>query len=87
MNAVSETVPGVLLHDVQPPHEPSVRSGGLPRIARIYLAFIAVATLAAAGKFYLDAPNIRHGWATFAVLAAAATIAHTFPVKSPRNAM
>ncbi len=87
MNAVSETVPGVLLHDVQPPHEPSVRSGGLPGIARIYLAFIAVATLASAGKFYLNAPNIRHSWATFAVLAAAATIAHTFPVKSPRNAM
>jgi diguanylate cyclase (GGDEF)-like protein/putative nucleotidyltransferase with HDIG domain len=87
VNAVSETVPGVLLHDVQPPHEPTVRSGGLPRIARIYLAFIAVATLAAAGKFYLNAPNIRHDWAAFAALAAAATIAHTFPVKSPRNAM
>jgi diguanylate cyclase (GGDEF)-like protein/putative nucleotidyltransferase with HDIG domain len=87
VNAVSETAPGVLLHDVQPPHEPAVRGGGLPRIARIYLAFIAVATLAAAGKFYLNAPNIRQDWATFAVLAAAATIAHTFPVKSPRNAM
>jgi diguanylate cyclase (GGDEF)-like protein/putative nucleotidyltransferase with HDIG domain len=88
VNAVTETVPGVLLHDVQPPHEPVVRSsGGLPRSARIYLGVIALATIAAAGNFYLNAPNIRHGWATFAVLAAAATIAHTFPVKSPRNAM
>ena len=87
MNAVSETVPGVLLHDVQPPNEPAVRSGGLPRNARIYLAFVALATIAAAGKFYVNAPNIRHGWGAFALLAVAATIAHTFPVKSPRNAM
>ena len=35
----------------------------------------------------MNAPNIHHGWATFAVLAAAATVAHTFPVKSPPNAM
>jgi diguanylate cyclase (GGDEF)-like protein/putative nucleotidyltransferase with HDIG domain len=87
VNAVSETVPGVLLHDVQPPNEPAVRSGGLPRNARIYLAFVALATIAAAGKFYVNAPNIRHGWGAFALLAVAATIAHTFPVKSPRNAM
>jgi len=44
-------------------------------------------TIAAAGKFYVNAPNIHHGWVTFAVLAAAATVAHTFPVKSPPNAM
>jgi diguanylate cyclase (GGDEF)-like protein/putative nucleotidyltransferase with HDIG domain len=87
VNAVSEPVPGVPLLDVEPPHEPAVRSGGLPRNARIYLAFIALATLAAGGKFYLNAPNIRHGWATLAILAAAATIAYTFPVKSPSNAM
>ena len=30
---------------------------------------------------------MHHGWVTFVVLAAAATIAHTFPVKSPRNTM
>ena len=87
MNTVSGTVPGLLLHDVQPPNEPAVRSGGLPRNARIYLAFVALATIAAAGKFYVNAPNIRHGWGAFALLAVAATIAHTFPVKSPRNAM
>lgn len=87
MNTVSGTVPGLLLHDVQPPNEPAVRSGGLPRNARIYLAFIGLATIAAAGKFYVNAPNIRHGWGAFALLAVAATIAHTFPVKSPRNAM
>jgi diguanylate cyclase (GGDEF)-like protein/putative nucleotidyltransferase with HDIG domain len=87
VNTVSGTVPGLLLHDVQPPNEPAVRSGGLPRNARIYLAFIGLATIAAAGKFYVNAPNIRHGWGAFALLAVAATIAHTFPVKSPRNAM
>jgi diguanylate cyclase (GGDEF)-like protein/putative nucleotidyltransferase with HDIG domain len=87
MTVVSELVPGELLHDVPAPDEPAVRTSGLPRIARIYLLFVALATIAAAGKFYLNAPNIHHGWATFAVLAAAATVAHTFPVKSPRNAM
>ena len=44
-------------------------------------------TLAAAGKFYLNAPNIHHDWMTFVVLAAAATVAQVFPVKSPRNLM
>ncbi len=88
LSAVPESIAGAeALHIGPAPGEGSVRGGGLPRGARIYLAFLALVTLAAAGKFYLDAPNIRHGWVTFAVLAAAATIAHTFPVKSPRNAM
>jgi diguanylate cyclase (GGDEF)-like protein/putative nucleotidyltransferase with HDIG domain len=60
---------------------------GLPRSAQIYLGVLALAWLAAAGKFYFGAPDIRHGWGTFVVLAAAATVAHTFPVKSPRNMM
>ena len=64
-----------------------VRGGGLPRAARIYLTILALATVAAAGKFYLGAPNIKHGWFTFVVLAVAATLAQTFPVKSPRNQM
>jgi diguanylate cyclase (GGDEF)-like protein/putative nucleotidyltransferase with HDIG domain len=87
MTVVSELVPGELLHDVPVLDEPAVRSSGLPRKARVYLGFLALATIAAAGKFYVNAPNIRHGWAAFAVLAAAATVAHTFPVKSPANAM
>jgi diguanylate cyclase (GGDEF)-like protein/putative nucleotidyltransferase with HDIG domain len=89
MSAVSEPLAHELPHDAPEagPGEHVVRSGGLPRGARIYLAVLGLATLAAAGKFYLGAPDIRNGWATFAVLALAATIAHTFPVKSPRNAM
>jgi diguanylate cyclase (GGDEF)-like protein/putative nucleotidyltransferase with HDIG domain len=74
-------------HDLPAPEPASVRVGGLPRGAKIYLASLAVLTVATAGKFYVGAPNILHGWATFALLTAAATIAHTFPVKSPRNAM
>ncbi len=89
MSAVPEPLAHELPHDAPEPGpgEHVVRSGGLPRGARIYLAVLGLATLAAAGKFYLGAPDIRNGWATFAVLAVAATIAHTFPVKSPRNAM
>jgi hypothetical protein len=44
-------------------------------------------TLASAGTFYLRAPTIRADWGTFVILAAAATVAQLFPVKSPRNAM
>ena len=55
--------------------------------AKIYLTVLALVTLAAAGKFYLGAPNVRHGWVTFVMLAVPATLAHPFPVKSPRNQM
>jgi diguanylate cyclase (GGDEF)-like protein/putative nucleotidyltransferase with HDIG domain len=87
MSVVPESPPAGMLHGAPDTHEDVVRSGGLPRGARIYLAILGLVTLAAGGRFYLGAPDIHHGWATFAVLAAAATIAHTFPVKSPRNAM
>ena len=51
--------------------------------------FSAVATLAAAGRFYVKVPTItdKSDWITFAILATAATVAHLFPVKSPRNNM
>jgi diguanylate cyclase (GGDEF)-like protein/putative nucleotidyltransferase with HDIG domain len=71
----------------QPHDEQPARSSALPRGARIYLAFLAAVTVAAAGKSYLNVPNIDHDWLTFAVLATAATVAHVFPVKSPRNQM
>jgi hypothetical protein len=77
---------GGVLHEVPLPEEPPGRGTGLPRAAKIYLALLGVAALAAAGKFYLGAPNVKHGWAEFVALAAAATLAHTFPVKSPPNA-
>jgi diguanylate cyclase (GGDEF)-like protein/putative nucleotidyltransferase with HDIG domain len=63
-----------------------VRGNGLPRAAKIYLLILGVVTVVLAGRYYVDATTIEHGWATFAVLTVAATIAHTFPVKSPRNA-
>jgi diguanylate cyclase (GGDEF)-like protein/putative nucleotidyltransferase with HDIG domain len=88
MSSAAERLPSGEFHEVASLDEPVVRTGGgLPRKARIYLSFLGLGTIAAAGKFYVNAPNIHHGWVTFAVLAAAATVAHTFPVKSPPNAM
>jgi diguanylate cyclase (GGDEF)-like protein/putative nucleotidyltransferase with HDIG domain len=86
MSAAPEPIIGGDVQDIPLPEEPPVRGTGLPRPAKIYLALLGVAALAAAGKFYLGAPDVRHGWAEFVALAAAATLAHTFPVKSPRNA-
>ncbi len=63
------------------------QGGGLPLAARVYLIALGVATVAAAGAFYLRVPKMTHGWGTLAILAAAATLAHLFPVKSPRNMM
>src|ERR1700716_428400 len=87
MSSVTESLPSGEFHEVPHSDEPAVRSSGLPRKARIYLGFLGLGTIAAAGKFYVNAPRIHHGWATVPLLAAAATVAHTFPVKSPRNAM
>jgi diguanylate cyclase (GGDEF)-like protein/putative nucleotidyltransferase with HDIG domain len=88
MTAVPEELSGAFFQEVPPePAGHAVRGGGLPRAARIYLTILAFATIAAAGKFYLAAPNVKHGWFTFVILAVAATVAHTFPVKSPRNQM
>jgi diguanylate cyclase (GGDEF)-like protein/putative nucleotidyltransferase with HDIG domain len=86
VNTISESVPGPIAHD-PPPDSHAVRGGGLPRAARVYLAVLGFLTLVAAGDFYVQAADIRHGWPTFIVLAAAATVAHTFPVKSPRHQM
>jgi len=84
VTAIPEMLPNGALHEAPPP-EPTVRPSGLPRVAKIYLACLGVLTLAVAGKFYLNAPTIQHGWVKFVALATAATLAHTFPVKSPRN--
>ena len=88
MSAVPEVLSGEFFQDLPPePAGHAVRGSGLPRAARIYLTILALVTVAAAGKFYVGAPNVTHGWLTFVVLAVAATLAHTFPVKSPRNQM
>jgi diguanylate cyclase (GGDEF)-like protein/putative nucleotidyltransferase with HDIG domain len=88
MSTVPEVLSGEFFQDMPPePAGHAVRSSGLPRGARIYLTILALVTVAAAGKFYVGAPNVTHGWLTFVVLAVAATLAHTFPVKSPRNQM
>jgi diguanylate cyclase (GGDEF)-like protein/putative nucleotidyltransferase with HDIG domain len=83
MSVVPESLPGEFASEAPEP----APQRGLPRAARIYLAILGVVTLAAAGDFYYNAPEIRHGWATFAVLAIAATVIHLFPVKSPKNQM
>jgi diguanylate cyclase (GGDEF)-like protein/putative nucleotidyltransferase with HDIG domain len=87
MSAVPESLPSEINLDLPVHHDADDESSGLPRAARIYLVGLAIATLAAAGKFYVNAPNIKHDWVTFVVLAAAATLAQVFPVKSPRNLM
>jgi len=88
MSAIPEELPGEFFQEMPPePAGHAVRGSGLPRAARVYLTILALATLAAAGTFYLGAPNVTHGWFTFVILAVAATLAHTFPVKSPRNQM
>jgi diguanylate cyclase (GGDEF)-like protein/putative nucleotidyltransferase with HDIG domain len=87
MSAVPEPLPAGALVDVPPARGTPVGRNGLPRKARIYLAFLALLTVASAGTFYLRAPQISSGWATFVVLATAASVAQIFPVKSPRNAM
>ncbi len=68
---------------------PSDDAAGLPRSARIYLGILGLATLAAAGRFYIKVPTItdKSDWIAFAILATAATVAHLFPVKAPRNNM
>jgi diguanylate cyclase (GGDEF)-like protein/putative nucleotidyltransferase with HDIG domain len=85
VSAVPESLPGIVV-DIPAPERPG-DSSGLPRKAQIYLFALGAATLAAAGDLYLKAPSVKHGWMTFVVLTLAATVAHTFPVKSPRNAM
>src|SRR5882757_5458515 len=87
MSAVPEPLPVGVLLDAPPARGAPVGRNGLPRNARIYIAVLALLTIASAGTFYLRAPEIRNGWVTFVVLAAAATVAQIFPVKSPRNAM
>jgi len=87
MSAVPEQLPGEIVLDLPVDHESRDEPAGLPRAARLYLLALAIVTLAAAGKFYLHAPSIKHDWMTFVVLAAAATVAQVFPVKSPRNLM
>ncbi len=86
MSAVPEVLPSGGFQEAPNHDEPAVRAGGgLPRAARIYLLVLGILTIASAAKFYVGATRVHHGWVTFVILAAAATLAHTFPVKSPRN--
>jgi diguanylate cyclase (GGDEF)-like protein/putative nucleotidyltransferase with HDIG domain len=55
------------------------------RAVALYVSLLIAVAAAAAGGVYLDASVDGHAWPTFVALAAAATIAQTFPVKSPRN--
>src|SRR3954469_24225842 len=84
MSAIPQAIPDEL--PLEPVHGGNPRPSGLPRRAQIYLLVVGIGTIAAAGRFYVGATSITHEWAVFVVLAAAATIAHTFPVKSPSNA-
>jgi diguanylate cyclase (GGDEF)-like protein/putative nucleotidyltransferase with HDIG domain len=57
------------------------------RAVTLYVSLLIAAAAGAAGVVYLDAPVGGDSWPTFAALAAAAAVAQTFPVKSPRNTM
>jgi diguanylate cyclase (GGDEF)-like protein/putative nucleotidyltransferase with HDIG domain len=85
MSAIPQPATGELLHEPLPPSD-HPRGNGLPRAAQIYLFVLAILTVVLAGKFYVGATSIDHDWGTFVMLTVAATIAHTFPVKSPPNA-
>ncbi|MBV8258663.1 MAG: diguanylate cyclase [Actinobacteria bacterium] len=64
---------------------PAEAGTAVSRAARGYVgALIALAGGLGAALYLASAPS-RPDWTTFAILAAAATIAQTFPVKSPRN--
>jgi diguanylate cyclase (GGDEF)-like protein/putative nucleotidyltransferase with HDIG domain len=80
-------IPDALHGELLPEPVEAAAPSDLPGTAKIYLAVVAATWLAASGKFYFDAPGIRHHWGTFFILAAAATVAHVFPVKSPQNQM
>jgi diguanylate cyclase (GGDEF)-like protein/putative nucleotidyltransferase with HDIG domain len=86
MTAVPEPVPMDLVREPAVA-DPNDAPAGLPRPAQIYLICLGIVTLAAAGQFYLDVPQVKDHWVTFVVLAIAATLAQVFPVKSPRNMM
>jgi diguanylate cyclase (GGDEF)-like protein/putative nucleotidyltransferase with HDIG domain len=87
MSAVPESMPGEIVIDLPGHHEHRDEPDGLPRGARIYLVLLGIIALAAAGKFYVNVPNIHEHWDRLVFLAAAATVAQVFPVKSPRNIM
>jgi diguanylate cyclase (GGDEF)-like protein/putative nucleotidyltransferase with HDIG domain len=87
VSAVPESLPSEINLELPSHHESHDEPAGLPRAARLYLVVLAIVTVAAAGRFYVNAASVKHGWLTFVVLAAAATIAQVFPVKSPRNLM
>jgi diguanylate cyclase (GGDEF)-like protein/putative nucleotidyltransferase with HDIG domain len=86
MSVVPETLPAGAVHPGRD-DQPADAQAGLPRAAQIYLLILGLATIAAAGRFYLHVPSVHHGWIAFALLATAATVAQVFPVKSPRNKM
>src|SRR5690242_15854061 len=57
----------------------------LTRAGRLYLIVLGSISVAAAAPFYLRVHDVRNGWISFAILAAATTFAQVFPVKSPQN--
>jgi diguanylate cyclase (GGDEF)-like protein/putative nucleotidyltransferase with HDIG domain len=87
MSAVPESV---RVGELPPQQAAAVRAksaGEEARAPTLYVGVLIAATAAIAGALYLRTPADRHAWATFVALAAAATVAQAFPIKSPRNTM
>jgi diguanylate cyclase (GGDEF)-like protein/putative nucleotidyltransferase with HDIG domain len=83
MTAVPEPLP----LELPEPTPVGGNDDALPAAERLYVATLVALATSAGGALYLYTVPARPAWSTFAVLAAAATIAQAFPVKSPRNVM
>jgi diguanylate cyclase (GGDEF)-like protein/putative nucleotidyltransferase with HDIG domain len=57
----------------------------LSRAGHLYVLALGAVTIGAATPFYIGVHSVNHAWITFALLVVAATVAQTFPVKSPQN--
>src|SRR3954469_16260290 len=87
MSAVAELDTSGIVREMTPDEEPVAGGGGLPQRAKVYVAIVATASLAAAGPSYLHISGSTKMWAIFAVLAIAATVAQPFPVMAPPKQM
>jgi diguanylate cyclase (GGDEF)-like protein/putative nucleotidyltransferase with HDIG domain len=82
MTAVPEPLP----FELAPPLAAEA-DDALPTAARVYVAGLVALAAVVGGVIYSVAAPAQPAWSTFVVLTAAATVAHAFPVKSPRNVM
>ena len=76
-------VPAELASAETPP--PEVPEARLPKAAWAFYLVAGAAALAAAAPRFRQVQDVRHGWLTFAVIAAGAAFAQLFVVVAPRR--